>query len=144
MRRPVSFQLARDVSLCVASAVVIVWSASIAFRSPSAAPPRINGAYELTGSGPNSVSGRAVVSAQRVRITGTMSDASGRAISFSTRDLVLDRSTYRFTGAGTLGAASATVSGRLDPDDETVKKCRIVGTFTSSDGQAGRFAGAHR
>jgi hypothetical protein len=144
VRRHISFQLVRDVLLCVASAVVIIWSASLAARAPAAAPPRINGAYELAGSGPNTVNGQAVVSAQRVRITGTVTDGSGSGIPFSAPDLAIDRSTYRFTGTGTLGSTTATVSGRLDPDDQTVKKCRIVGTFACSDGQAGRFAGAHR
>lgn len=113
-------------------------------RAPSAAPPRINGAYELTGKGPNVVIGKAVVSAQRVKVTGTMTDAAGNNLDFSAPNLPLDRSTYRFTGTGTLGSSTATVSGRLDPDDQTVKKCRIVGTFVAADGNAGRFTGGHQ
>lgn len=85
-----------------------------------------------------------MVSAQRVRITGTMTDAAGNDIPFAAPDLSIDRSTYRFTGSGALGLTTATVSGRLDPDDQTVKKCRIVGTFVATDGNAGRFTGGHR
>jgi hypothetical protein len=145
VRRCLSYQLVRDVLACAVSAIALIWAGAVAVRrAPSAAPPRINGAYELTGSGPNIVTGRAVVSAQHVRITGTMTDAAGNDIPFTAPDLSIDRSTYRFTGSGTLGSTMASVCGRLDPDDATVKKCRIVGTFAATDGNAGRFTGGHQ
>ena len=62
MRSALRISTVRDVVLATATAAAIVWLAAIsAIRAPSAAPPRINGAYELSGSGPGVVTGMAVV-----------------------------------------------------------------------------------
>ena len=144
VRRRIRLSIVRDVVLAFASAGAVVWMAAVAGHAPSAAPPRVNGAYELVGSGPSVVVGRAVVSAQRVRVDGVVIDAAGNRVPFVANDLAIDRSTYRFHGTGTFGSAIAKVAGRLDPDDKTIKKCRISGMFSAVDGNVGRFMGAHR
>ena len=112
--------------------------------SPAKAPPRINGRYALTFAGDGTGSGDAVVTPKSVRITGTLTDDACNKISFSAPGLDIDSSTYRFTGTGTLGGNTVTVSGRLDADDKSIRKCRIVATFLASDGAAGRIAGEHK
>jgi hypothetical protein len=141
-------EVVRDVILIALVALALLWpplaSPSDERRfDPGAAPPRVNGAYKVSFAGPGVGSGRAVVNPNRVKIDGTLTDAQGNETAFDAPDLEMDRSTYRFKGTGTLGGVALTVSGRVDPDDKTLKKCRLVATFTTIDGRAGRIAGAH-
>lgn len=146
MYRHIRLTIFRDVLLAIVSAAAILWLAPVGSAptpDPAVAPPRINGAYDLEGAGPGVVVGRAVVSAQQVRVTGTYTDASGSAVPFSA-NLSMDRSTYRFKGTGAVGTSLAEVCGRVDPDDKSIKKCRVSGTFFAADGTTGRFMGPHR
>jgi hypothetical protein len=144
-RREFKFEPARDALLSVLAATLLLWAAVISNRAaPSVAPPKIHGKYELTFAGPGPGSGTAVVTPNAVKIDGTMTDAQGNEITFSATKLPIDRSTYHFKGTGMLGNSPATITGRLDPDDATVKKCRIAATFVAADGRAGRIVGASK
>ena len=142
-RRDLKFEPARDALLSVLAATLLLWAAVIPkSATPSVAPPRIHGKYELKFAGPGPGRGTAVVTPNAVKIDGTMKDAQGNQITFSAAKLPIDRSTYHFKGTAMLGNSPATVSGRLDPDDATVRKCRISVTFVAADGRAGRIVGA--
>ena len=142
-RRDFKFEPARDVLLSVLAATLLLWATVISKNPrPSVAAPKIHGRYELTFAGPGPGRGTAQVTPNAVKIDGTMKDAQGNEITFLAAKLPIDRSTYHFKGTGMLGNSPATITGRLDPDDATVKKCRIAATFVAADGRAGRIVGA--
>ena len=144
-RRSANLQFVKDTLVCLGAAIaILVGSTWVADRSPSAPPPRINGSYRVKFAGTVNGEGKAVVSAKKVKLNGRLTDRTGNELDFSTPDLDLDASEYRFKGVGTLGGSPVKVSGRLDPDDKTLKKCRIVATFVASDGNAGRAVGEHQ
>ena len=143
-RRDFKFEPARDALLSVIAATLLLWAAATSNSvTPGVAGPKINGDYALTFGGPGPGSGTAKVAGKNVWIEGTMKDAQGNTIAFSATKLTIDRSTYHFKGTGMLGNSPANIAGRLDPNDATLKKCRISATFLAADGRAGRFVGAH-
>ena len=143
MKRPrtLSFEAVRDTLLVVLLAGLLIWAGSVTLRAPANAPPRINGKYTVTFAGDLTGQGKAVVTPKKVKIDGTFVDEQGNNVKFSSQ-LDIDASSYRFQGSGSVGAAAATISGRLDADDKTLKKCRIVATYLTDDGKAGRIVGA--
>ena len=142
-RRDFKFEPARDVLLSVLAASLLLWAAVLSkTATPGVAPPKINGKYNLIFGGPGPGTGTAKVAGKNVSLEGTMKDAGGNEIVFTATKLSIDRSTYHFKGTGMLGNSPAEVTGRLDPDDATVKKCRITATFLAADGRAGRIVGA--
>jgi hypothetical protein len=144
-RRDHKFEPARDALLSALAATLLIWAAATSrTANPGAAPPKINGNYELTFGGPGRGSGTAKVAGKNVNVDGTMKDAQGNEIVFSATKLTIDRSTYHFKGIGMLGNSPVTITGRLDPDDATLKRCRISATFVAADGRAGRFVGGHK
>ena len=137
------FESVRDTAIAVLLAGVLVWTAAVRLpeRRPAKAPPRINGAYTVTTAGDLTGKGKAVVSPKKVKIDGDFVDAHGNIVKFSSH-VDIDASTYRFHGNGSVGSVGATISGRIDSDDKTLKKCRIVATYLTEDGKTGRIAGA--
>jgi hypothetical protein len=142
-RRTQRFDQWRDATLVAFTLGLLVWAGATARVASGTAPPRINGSYSLTFAGDVKGTGDAVVTPKSVRISGTVTDSAGNELQFSA-PLDIDASTYRFSGTGTLGTQTVTVSGRLDPDDKSIHKCRIVATFVASEGPAGRIAGGHK
>jgi hypothetical protein len=138
-----SFEAWRDVTLVAFVLGLLVWAGTAARVAPGAAPPRVNGKYSLTFAGDGMGSGDANVTPKKVKISGTVADATGSRLQFNA-DLEIDSSTYRFAGTGTLGSQTVSVSGRLDADDKSVRKCRVTATYLAADGTAGRIAGAHK
>jgi hypothetical protein len=142
--RFVNFDRTRDVIACVMAAALLLcaWRPATTPVANAAAPPRLHGAYKLTfvalqGAG----AGTAVVNPKWLKIDGNITDARGNKIAFSAPKLDLDRSTYRFTGTATVGGSPAKISGRLDPDDRHLKRCRISASYLAVDGSAGRVVG---
>ena len=138
-----NFESARDTAIAVLLGALLIWAGSVTLRdtSPAKAPPRINGAYTVTSGGDLTGKGKAIVTPQKIKIDGTFLDAQGNAVRFSSQ-LDFDSSTYRFNGSGSVGKVGATISGRVDADDKTLKKCRIVATYLTEDGKTGRIVGA--
>jgi hypothetical protein len=144
-RRIEMFETWRDGVLVAVVAALLVCAGVVGFRmSPSKAGPKMNGRYEVKFAGCGTGTGSANVNPNFLKIDGTMQDPVGNVLTFSAKKLDFDASTYRFKGDGTLDGIPAKVSGRLDPDDTSVKKCRIVATFVADDGKAGRIAGEHK
>jgi hypothetical protein len=131
--------------MCLAVATaILIGSSWLANRSPEAAPPKIFGAYRVTFAGTVNGEGKAVVNPNKVKIDGKLKDKHGKELDFSAPNLDVDVSEYRFKGLGMLGGSPVKVSGRLDPDDKTLKKCRIAATFVGTDGNAGRVVGERK
>jgi hypothetical protein len=142
-RRSAQLPIARDALCVVCAAALLLWATTSAWRRTAKAPPRLNGPYSVTFAGSVTGTGRAVVNPQKVRIDGTVRDAAGNELRFTVPDLDMDRSTYRFNGSGTVGSASVHISGRVDPDDTALGRCRLTATFLATDGTAGRVVGSH-
>jgi hypothetical protein len=125
-------------------AALLVFAGVVGLRSPSKAGPKMNGAYDVQFAGCGTGTGKAVVTPKKVKIDGTITDKAGNVLTFSAAKLDIDMSTYHFKGEGTLEGSLVNISGRLDPDDASVKKCRISATFLAQDGKAGRVVGEHK
>jgi hypothetical protein len=147
-RRIEIFETWRDGVLAIVVAALLVWAGVVGSRiAPSKAGPKMNGTYEVKFAGCGSGTGKAVVNGggKRVTITGTLTDASGNVLPFNADKLDIDGTTYHFRGEGTLDGSPVTITGRFDPDDTNVKKCRIAATFLAADGsRAGRVVGEHQ
>ena len=142
-RRFAQLLIARD-ALCIAcAAALLLWATSSAWHRSAKAPPRLNGPYTVMFEGTVTGTGKAIVNPQKVKIDGVVRDAAGNQVRFSVPDLDMDRSTYRFNGGGTIGSTTVRVSGRVDPDDNALGRCRLTATFLAADGAAGRVVGAH-
>ena len=137
-----NLQVMQDALVCLmCAAAILLGGALVAVRTPAAAHPKIYGSYKVVFAGSSNGTGKAVVTPKTVKLDGTLVDAQGKKFDFSAASLAIDSSTYRFKGVGTLGGSPLKVSGRLDPDNKTLKQCRIVATFLAADGKVGRVVG---
>jgi hypothetical protein len=145
------FETLRDALVVTGCAALLIWGIVVAGRSSLAAKPNPSGAYKITiGSGGGAVgSGKALVNAKFVKIDATIDDGQGNTVVISAPKLLIDGSTYRFSGSGTANTGIVKISGRIDPPDpnispkgRTLKKWRIVATYATVDGKcAGRVIG---
>jgi hypothetical protein len=135
------FESARDALLAVLAAAFLLCVVSVTLPAPASAPPRIYGAYTLRFGGAGAGQGKAVVTPKTVKIDATIIDEEGKSIVFSAPNLSIDKSSYRFRGTASLGGVAVTISGRIDPDDKTLKTCRVVATYLTADGKSGRIVG---
>jgi hypothetical protein len=134
---------ARDSLLAVLAAGLLLWAASVTLRTPATPPPRVYGVYTLTlaDAGGGGGTGKAIITPRMVKIDGTVVDGQGNSVDFSAAKLDMDMSSYRFRGTGSLGGVAVTVSGRIDANDKTLKKCRVTATYLTADGKSGRIVG---
>lgn len=107
-----------------------------------AADPRVQGAYALEYRGYLEGTGIAAVSAKAVTVNAHVKDPAGSAGNFVAPNLpIVDG---RFQGKATVLGLDVSLSGRLDPPDETVRTARLVCTYTLSNGMHGRFIGLRK
>lgn len=138
--------------LTILSSVMLAF---LAFVAPLAAKsgnnPGVAGDYEVIFRGCYDGVGVAKVNGNGKKIVfirGDLADTkNGGSGKFQCMNLPFD-DTGRFSGVGVFnrgagGKDDITVTGRLEPSSTLIKKARIICTFTSSNGEAGRIMGAH-
>jgi hypothetical protein len=152
-RRQFRFETVRDALVVVACAALLLCAGLfVVVRPPPvdpAAKPNPNGAYWLTLAAQGRGTGKAVVTAKKVRIDGTLDDGRGNLLTLSAPKLAIDSSTYRFSGTGTLNSSTVNISGRIDPPDtdpdpksRALKAWRFTATFITTEGRCtGRVVG---
>jgi hypothetical protein len=129
--------------------------ALLAFVTPLAAKsgnnPAIAGDYEVVFRGAYEGVGIAKVNGAGKRIVfirGDLADVkNGGSGQFQVINLPFSDD-GRFSGAGTFNRGGGqkddlTVTGRMEPSSTLIKKARIICTFTSTNGEAGRIMGSH-
>jgi hypothetical protein len=146
-RRIELFETWRDGLLATVAAALLIWAGAVVVGSrlsPVKAGPKMNGAYDVMVAGCGTGTGKAVVTPKMVKIDATLTDKSGNVLALDAKKLDIDTTTYHFKGDGTLDGIPCTISGRLDPDDTSIKNCRITATFLATDGRGGRVVGEHK
>lgn len=127
----------------LACALIGLWFANGADADEEVAKPVIYGAYAVTVAGDHSGKGNAAVSAAGVTINVQLVDADGNKGHMVATNLPLEKG--RFFGTATMFGESVKISGRVDPPGSTiVDKPRLVATYVTDSGKAGRLVGVRR
>lgn len=110
-------------------------------RAKPGTTPGTQGNYDIIFAGTYKGDGKAVVTPNHVNIHGKLvNPVTGATANFIANNLPLDDG--RFTGSGTVFGVTITVDGRAQAADGVVIKVpRVVASYTTSAGGAGRIAG---
>jgi hypothetical protein len=124
-------------------AFLIIFTCAFWVKPGWAAPPNSTvGAYRLIFRGCFSGTGNGVVTPNSVMVRGKLFDENGNRINFVAPNLTLENG--RFHDVVSVAGMTVKITGRVDPGGGSLRKARLVCTFSVAGTRFGRVAGEHQ
>ena len=125
-------------------AFLLILSSLMFVQSGDAAPPvhdDTNGAYRVVFKGCYSGTGKATVTPKTVMIKATLVDEKGNSVDFTVQKIAVEN--HRFFDDVSIGGATISIAGRVDPSGGALRTARISFTFGAPTVGYGRATGDH-
>src|SRR5689334_3317553 len=123
---------------------LLILSALLFVQTGDAAPPvhdDTTGGYRVVFKGCYSGTGKATVTPRSVMIRATLVDEKGNSVDFTVQRIAVQN--HRFFDDVTIGGATISIAGRVDPSGGPLRKARISFTFGATEVGYGRATGEH-
>jgi hypothetical protein len=125
-------------------AFLLILSSLMFVRTGDAAPPvhdDTTGGYRVVFKGCYTGTGKATVTPKSVMIKAELVDEKGNSVDFTVQKIPVEN--HRFFDDVTIGGATISIAGRVDPSGGPLHKARITFTFGAQSVGYGRATGEH-